>query len=111
MEILGTVLVGLVILIGLGGALTQVYPGPLLVLGAVAVWAVAEGSTAYGVANAIAASAEGYAFPTNLDRDQPIDGMAPATMAQIVARALADGAAASVLDQALTRWEQGRVTH
>lgn len=72
---------------------------------------VAEGSTAYGVANAIAASAEGYAFPTNLDRDQPIDGMAPATMAQIVARALADGAAASVLDQALTRWEQGRVTH
>ena len=23
--------------------------------------------------------AEGYAFPTNLDRDQPVDGMSPAT--------------------------------
>lgn len=53
MEILGTVLVGLVILIGLGGALTQIYPGPLLVLGAVAVWAVAEGSTTAWVALAV----------------------------------------------------------
>src|SRR3954470_7900969 len=33
------------------------------------------------VANVIAASAEGYAFPTNLDRDQPVGGLAPQTQA------------------------------
>ena len=30
-------------------------------------------------ANAIAACAEGYSFPTNLDRDPPIGGLAPKT--------------------------------
>ncbi len=38
--------------------------------------------------NAIAASAEGYSFPTNLDRDQPIGGLAPETQAELVRRAL-----------------------
>lgn len=38
--------------------------------------------------NAIAACAEGYAFPSNLDRDQPIDGMAPQTQQQIMLEAL-----------------------
>jgi ectoine hydroxylase-related dioxygenase (phytanoyl-CoA dioxygenase family) len=38
--------------------------------------------------NAVAASAEGYAFPTNLDRDQPIGGLAPETQAELVWRAL-----------------------
>ena len=37
--------------------------------------------------NVIAASAEGYAFPTNLDRDQPIDGIAPQTQADLVRQA------------------------
>ena len=32
----------------------------------------ASGLSARGIANVIAASAEGYAFPTNLDRDPPI---------------------------------------
>ena len=41
-----------------------------------------------GVANVIAASAEGYSFPTNLDRDQPIGGLAPQTQAELVARAV-----------------------
>src|SRR4051795_5739780 len=40
--------------------------------------------------NVIAASAEGYAFPTNLDRDQPIDGMAPQAQADLVRQALAE---------------------
>ena len=40
--------------------------------------------------NVIAASAEGYAFPTNLDRDQPIDGLAPQTQADLVRQALAE---------------------
>ena len=38
----------------------------------------------------IAASAEGYAFPTNLDRDQPIDGLAPQTQADLVRQAVAE---------------------
>jgi ectoine hydroxylase-related dioxygenase (phytanoyl-CoA dioxygenase family) len=42
------------------------------------------------VANVIAASAEGYAFPTNLDRDQPIGGLAPQTPAELVRQALAE---------------------
>ena len=40
--------------------------------------------------NVIAASAEGYAFPTNLDRDQPTDGLAPQTQADLVHQALAE---------------------
>ena len=35
-------------------------------------------------------SAEGYAFPTNLDRDQPIGGLAPETQAELVWRALSE---------------------
>ena len=37
----------------------------------------------------VAASAEGYAFPTNLDRDTPVDGMTPASQADHVREALA----------------------
>jgi ectoine hydroxylase-related dioxygenase (phytanoyl-CoA dioxygenase family) len=37
---------------------------------------------------AIAASAEGYSFPTNLDSDPPLGGMAPKTQAQLVKDAL-----------------------
>jgi len=43
------------------------------------------------VANVIAVSAEGYPFPTNLDRAQPIDGMAPPSQAELVAQAVAAG--------------------
>ncbi|MFJ2116790.1 phytanoyl-CoA dioxygenase, partial [Streptomyces sp. NPDC087850] len=35
------------------------------------------------------ASAEGYAFPTNLDHDQPVGGPAPETQAELIHRALA----------------------
>lgn len=50
-----------------------------------------------GVANVIAASAEGYPFPTNLDRDQPIGGMAPQSQAEIVAAAVREGTSAAEL--------------
>jgi ectoine hydroxylase-related dioxygenase (phytanoyl-CoA dioxygenase family) len=43
------------------------------------------------VANVLAASAEGYAFPTNLDHDQPIGGLAPPTQAELVQQALVEG--------------------
>lgn len=39
-------------------------------------------------ARVIAASAEGYSFPTNLDRDPPIGGMAPRTQAALMTEAL-----------------------
>ena len=38
--------------------------------------------------NVIAASAEGYSFPTNLDRDQPLGGLAPMTQAELLRQAL-----------------------
>ncbi|MCL6282563.1 phytanoyl-CoA dioxygenase family protein [Ruegeria sp. 2012CJ41-6] len=40
---------------------------------------------------AIAATAEGYSFPTNLDRDPPTNGLAPETQAAFFARALSEG--------------------
>lgn len=46
------------------------------------------------IAAAIAATAEGYSFPTNLDRDPPVNGLAPETQAAFMARALKDGISA-----------------
>ena len=42
------------------------------------------------IGDVVAASAEGYAFPTNLDRDQPLNGMSPETQSDIVRRALGE---------------------
>lgn len=39
----------------------------------------------------IAAAAEGYSFPTNLDRDPPIDGLAPETQAALLKTCILDG--------------------
>lgn len=39
----------------------------------------------------IASCAEGYAFPTNLDLDQPVNGLAPASQADILGQALSEG--------------------
>ena len=38
--------------------------------------------------NVVAAAAEGYPFPTNLDLDQPVGGLTPETQAELVWRAL-----------------------
>ncbi len=40
---------------------------------------------------AIAASADGYSFPSNLDSDPPRDGMSPESAQQLMARALRSG--------------------
>jgi len=42
-------------------------------------------------ANVIASTAEGYAFPTNLDSDPPVGGLAPKTQATIMAEAIDAG--------------------
>ena len=44
-----------------------------------------------GLRAAIAACAEGYAFPTNLDHDLPSGGLAPESQAGLFHRALAEG--------------------
>lgn len=53
-----------------------------------ALLALSEAGSDEAVRCAVAASAEGYAFPTNLDRDQPIDGLAPQTQAELVTEAV-----------------------
>lgn len=45
------------------------------------------------IANAIAATAEGYAFPTNLDSDPPVGGLAPKTQNTMMSEALEAGMA------------------
>lgn len=60
------------------------------------------------IANAIAACAEGYAFPTNLDLDQPIDGLAPMTQAEILGRAVTDGWSQRQLAAELGAWSARR---
>lgn len=50
----------------------------------------------------VAASAEGYAFPANLDRAQPVGGMAPPTQAEVVLEALAAGESPETLRERLT---------
>lgn len=49
------------------------------------------GATESTIANVIASCAEGYSFPTNLDLDQPINGLAPMTQAEILGAAVARG--------------------
>ncbi|MFW0792295.1 phytanoyl-CoA dioxygenase family protein [Gordonia sp. CPCC 205515] len=50
---------------------------------------LAETGDDRAVRNVIASSAEGYAFPSNLDLDQPITGLHGETQAELVARAVA----------------------
>ncbi|MGW5238333.1 phytanoyl-CoA dioxygenase family protein [Monashia sp. NPDC004114] len=63
------------------------------------------------LANAVAASAEGYAFPTNLDRDQPLGGMAPPSQADLVRQALVAGTEAAELADRLTAQSRARESH
>ena len=60
------------------------------------------------IAHAVAACAEGYAFPCNLDRDPPTGGMAPQTQQQILLQALDEEWPAARLDAALDhkQWRQ-----
>lgn len=50
---------------------------------------------------AIAAAAEGYSFPTNLDSDPPVGGLAPETQAALFHRALSEAMTAEAFADAL----------
>jgi ectoine hydroxylase-related dioxygenase (phytanoyl-CoA dioxygenase family) len=68
------------------------------------------GATESMVANVIASCAEGYSFPTNLDLDQPINGLAPMTQAQILGEAVAQGWSRQRLETELEAWAGRRLS-
>ncbi len=70
----------------------------------------ASGAPDTAVRNAIAACAEGYSFPTNLDRDQPIDGLAPETQAELLWRAAREGWEPGALERELQAYAWRRET-
>jgi ectoine hydroxylase-related dioxygenase (phytanoyl-CoA dioxygenase family) len=70
----------------------------------------AAGTRADALARALAAAAEGYPFPTNLDLDQPVGGMTPASQAELAAEALAWGASADDLSDVLDGYAARRTT-
>lgn len=61
----------------------------------------ASGTSEDAIANAVAASAEGYPFPTNLDLDQPIGGLTPLSQADVVRQALDERWSPDRLDTAI----------
>ncbi|WP_151083144.1 phytanoyl-CoA dioxygenase family protein [Nocardioides cynanchi] len=70
----------------------------------------AAGWSADALGHALAAAAEGYPFPTNLDLDQPVGGMTPASQAELAAEALATGVSPGDLDAVLDGYAARRTT-
>jgi ectoine hydroxylase-related dioxygenase (phytanoyl-CoA dioxygenase family) len=71
---------------------------------------VDEGWPDWAVANTIASCAEGYAFPTDLDRDQPMGGLAPESQAQVLARSVVERVSPADLSSRLLEWQVRRCT-
>lgn len=69
----------------------------------------AAGRSERELRNAVNATAEGYAFPTNLDRDQPIGSLAPLSQVDTILAALADDLTPEALDTALTQHTTRRI--
>ncbi len=75
----------------------------------------ARGAGAWGGAysqaarNLITVAAEGYPFPTDLDRDQPIGGMTPQTQAELLSQAVAEDWEPGRLDAELAAQQQRRM--
>jgi ectoine hydroxylase-related dioxygenase (phytanoyl-CoA dioxygenase family) len=69
----------------------------------------AAGRSQRDLLNVVVATAEGYAFPTNLDRDQPIGSLAPASQVDTVMAALADDFTQEQLDGALRDQDDRRL--
>ncbi|MDP5084150.1 MAG: phytanoyl-CoA dioxygenase family protein [Yoonia sp.] len=64
----------------------------------------AEGSLAPAALEAaLSAIAEGYSFPTNLDRDPPLNGLAPVTQKELLRQAVHEGHAPEDLARNLAR--------
>ena len=68
----------------------------------------ADALTPLEVSAAIAATAEGYSFPTNLDTDPPKAGLAPETQAAYLARALQEGVDQAAFENHLAAMQHAR---
>ncbi|MDQ3615482.1 MAG: phytanoyl-CoA dioxygenase family protein [Actinomycetota bacterium] len=71
----------------------------------------AAGMDAAALRNALASAAEAYAFPTNLDLDQPVGGLAPQTQAELAWEALEQEWKPPQLDERLRAYAARRRTH
>jgi hypothetical protein len=60
-----------------------------------------EGAPGQWLRRVIAACAEGYPFPTDLDLDPPVDGLAPRSQADIMGQAVSEGWSPGQLRQEL----------
>jgi hypothetical protein len=69
----------------------------------------AAGRSRRDLENVVVATAEGYAFPTNLDSDQPIGSLAPLSQVDTVLAALADDLTEEDLDIALRDQNERRI--
>lgn len=69
----------------------------------------AAGRSRRDVENVVVATAEGYAFPTNLDSDQPIGSLAPPSQVDTVLDALARNLTDEELDVALHAQNERRI--
>jgi hypothetical protein len=69
----------------------------------------AAGRSPQELRNAVVATAEGYPFPTNLDRDQPIGSLAPASQVDVVLAALDSSHSPAELDAALRGQDERRI--
>jgi len=67
-----------------------------------------DGRSDSELTNVVNATAEGYAFPTNLDRDQPLGSLAPPSQVDTVLSALADGLGPTELDDILNAQNERR---
>jgi ectoine hydroxylase-related dioxygenase (phytanoyl-CoA dioxygenase family) len=62
------------------------------------------------LASAVAATAEGYAFPTNLDRDPPVGGLAPESQQGMMVRALQEKWSAAAFQESLQTMAYKKLT-
>jgi ectoine hydroxylase-related dioxygenase (phytanoyl-CoA dioxygenase family) len=70
----------------------------------------AQGAAQAWLDNVVAACAEGYPFPTNLDLDPPVDGLAPAAQAETMRRALREERTQDALRRELRAGSERRET-
>ena len=64
----------------------------------------------HAMENVIAASAEGYPFPTNLDRDLPDGGLRPPSQADRLRKALAQGLSPDAFNALMDTYDHQRLT-
>ena len=70
-----------------------------------------EGAPARSVDNVVTAVSEGYPYPTNLDRDQPVGSINPESQSDLVRRALEEGWDAQRAADALREQAVRHLTH